>query len=260
MNTHKNIKTILVDDEENNLKFLHSLLKENCLALDIIETVSNANDAMLMIQELQPQLVFMDIDMPGMTGFELLKKLEPLSFEVIFVTAYNEYALEAFEYNAIGYITKPIVTEKLVAAVEKSIIKIEEKKHTEHIFTLLENVQQKNVSDKIALPTMQGLQFVKLTQILYLESNGNYCNFFLNDNSKIMVSRQIGEYEKLLPTDNFVRIHDKHIINLTYISEYVKGSGGEVVLENGIRLNVASRRKDELLSRFEKWLRKLPNK
>jgi two-component system, LytTR family, response regulator len=240
----------------NNIHFLQSLLQENCTALDIIETASNANIGLQMIQELQPQLVFMDIDMPGMTGFELLKKLEPLNFEVIFVTAYNQYALEAFDYNAVGYITKPIITEKLVAAVDKAVEKISSKKYTEHIFTLLENVQQKNVNDKIALPTMQGLQFVKTDCILYIESSGNYCNFFLSDNTKIMVSRQLGEYEKLLPVDAFIRIHDKHIINLTCIKEYIKGTGGEVVLENGTRLIVASRRKDELLSRFEKWLRK----
>ncbi len=252
----KNIKTILVDDEANNLKFLHSLINVHCATLDIIETASNANDGLMMIKELQPQLVFMDIDMPGMTGFELLKKLEPLHFEVIFVTAYNQYAMEAFEYNAVAYITKPIVTEKLVAAVEKAVLKIEEKKYTQNIFTLLENVQQKNITDKMALPTLQGLHFIKLNQIYYIESSGNYCNFFLDNDTKIMVSRQLGEYEKLLPTDAFVRIHDKYIINLTCIKEYIKGSGGEVVLENGARLAVASRRKDELLNRFEKWLRK----
>jgi two-component system, LytTR family, response regulator len=256
MSTLKNIKTILVDDEANNLQFLQSLLKDNCPSLQVLETANTAADGLLMIKELHPQLVFMDVDMPGMTGFEVLKKLEPLSFEVIFVTAYNQYAMEAFEYNAVAYITKPIVTEKLVAAVEKAIIKIEEKKYAEHIFSLLENVQQKNEHDKIALPTLQGLQFVKLNQICYIESSGNYSNFLLADNSKIMVSRQLGEYEKLLPADNFVRIHDKHIINLTCIKEYIKGSGGEVVLENGARLTVAARRKDELLSRFEKWLRK----
>jgi two-component system, LytTR family, response regulator len=256
MSTLKNIKTILVDDEANNLQFLQSLLKDNCTSLQVMETANTAADGLLMIQELQPQLVFMDVDMPGMTGFEVLKKLEPLSFEVIFVTAYNQYAMEAFEYNAVAYITKPIVTEKLIAAVEKAIIKIEEKKYTEHIFSLLENVQQKNEHDKIALPTLQGLQFVKLSQICYVESSGNYSNFLLADNTKIMVSRQLGEYEKLLPADNFVRIHDKHIINLTCIKEYIKGSGGEVILENGARLTVAARRKDELLSRFEKWLRK----
>jgi two-component system, LytTR family, response regulator len=256
MSTLKNIKTILVDDETNNLQFLQSLLKDNCPSLQVMETANSAADGLLMIQELKPQLVFMDVDMPGMTGFEVLKKIEPLNFEVIFVTAYNQYAMEAFEYNAVAYITKPIVTEKLVAAVEKAIIKIEEKKYTEHIFSLLENVQQKNEYDKIALPTLQGLQFVKLNQICYVESSGNYSNFLLADNSKIMVSRQLGEYEKLLPADNFVRIHDKHIINLTCIKEYIKGSGGEVILENGARLTVAARRKDELLSRFEKWLRK----
>jgi two-component system, LytTR family, response regulator len=256
MSILKNIKTILVDDEANNLQFLQSLLKNNCPSLQVMDTASSAADGLLMIQELQPQLVFMDVDMPGMTGFEVLKKLEPLSFEVIFVTAYNQYAMEAFEYNAVAYITKPIVTEKLIAAVEKAIIKIEEKKYTEHIFSLLENVQHNHEHDKIALPTLQGLQFVKLSHICYVESSGNYSNFLLADNSKIMVSRQLGEYEKLLPADNFARIHDKHIINLTCIKEYIKGSGGEVILENGARLTVAARRKDELLNRFEKWLRK----
>ncbi len=252
----KKIATILVDDETNNLLFLQDLIKIHLPQLDIVATAENGHDGLVYIKELKPQLVFMDIDMPGMTGFELLSKLEPLAFEIIFVTAYNQYAIEAFEYNAVAYITKPIVTQKLTAAVEKAIIKIEEKKYTENIFSLLENVQHKNEHDKIALPTMQGLQFIKLTQICFCESSGNYTNFHLTDNSKIMVSRQLGEYEKLLPADTFVRIHDQHIINLTCIKEYVKGSGGEVILENGTRLNVASRRKDELLSRFEKWLRK----
>ncbi len=252
----KKVTTILVDDEINNLMFLQALIKEHAAQLEIIATTENAQEGLQLISELKPQLVFMDIDMPGMTGFELLKKLEPLSFEVIFVTAYNQYAMEAFDYNAVAYITKPIVTQKLTAAIEKAITKIEEKKYTENIFSLLENVHHKNKHDKIALPTMQGLQFIKLTQICFCESSGNYTNFHLSDNSKIMVSRQLGEYEKLLPADTFVRIHDQHIINLTCIKEYVKGSGGEVILENGTRLNVASRRKDELLSRFEKWLRK----
>ena len=164
--------------------------------------------------------------------------------------------MEAFDYNAVAYITKPVITEKLIHAVEKAVVKIDEKKYTRHIFSLLENIQPTNTEDKIALPTMQGLQFIKLGQICYCESSGNYTNFYMVDNSKILVSRQLGEYEKLLPIEMFVRIHDKHIINLTCIKEYIKGGGGEVILENGTRLNVAARRKDELLSRFEKWLRK----
>jgi two-component system, LytTR family, response regulator len=136
MSTLKNIKTILVDDEQNNIAFLQSLLTQNCPSVNIIETTNNATDGLAMIKELQPQLVFMDVDMPGMTGFEVLKKLEPLHFEVIFVTAYNQYAMEAFDFNAVAYITKPIVTEKLVAAVEKAQSKIEEKKYTQHFYII----------------------------------------------------------------------------------------------------------------------------
>jgi two-component system, LytTR family, response regulator len=250
-----NIKTIIVDDEVNNIAFLKSLLKENCPAIEIVETTNRPDIGLQMITMLQPQLVFMDIDMPGMTGFELLKKLEPLTFEVIFVTAYNQYALEAFDFNAVGYVTKPIATEKLIAAVEKASKKITDKKYTEQIFSLLENVQQKQGGDKVALPTLQGLQFISLSKIAYCESNGNYTTFFLENNAKILVSKQLGVCEKLLPEDTFVRIHDKHLINLSKVKEYIKGSGGEVILEDGTKLIVSARRKNELLGRFEKWLK-----
>jgi two-component system, LytTR family, response regulator len=250
------IDAIIVDDEVNNIAFLKSLLQENCPAIKIIETTNRADIGLQMISVLEPQLVFMDIDMPGMTGFELLKKLEPLKFEVIFVTAYNQYALEAFDFNAIGYVTKPIATEKLITAVEKASKKIADQKYTEQIFSLLENVQSKKTGDKVALPTLQGLQFIAVNQIMYCESSGNYTNFFLVNNSKIMVSKQLGVCEKLLPADTFVRIHDKHLINISAIKEYIKGNGGEVVLENGTKLTVSARRKNELLSRFEVWLKK----
>jgi two-component system, LytTR family, response regulator len=250
------IKTIIVDDEVNNIAYLKSLLQQNCPAINIVETTHRSDIALQMITMLHPQLVFMDIDMPGMTGFELLKKLEPLTFEVIFVTAYNQYALEAFDFNAIGYVTKPIATEKLIAAVEKASKKIADKKYTEQIFSLLENVQQKQSGDKVALPTLQGLQFISLSKIAYCESNGNYTTFFLENNTKILVSKQLGVCEKLLPEDTFVRIHDKHLINLSKVKEYIKGNGGEVILEDGTKLIVSARRKNELLSRFEKWLKK----
>ncbi len=252
----KKIQAILVDDEVNNLEYLQSLIQKNCPQIEINATYTSATAALQAMQNQQPQLVFMDIDMPELTGFELLKKLEPLQFEVIFVTAYNQYALEAFEHNAVGYVTKPIASNKLLHAIDKAIIKIEAKNYTQNLFSLLENVHPKSDNDKIALPTLMGLQFVKLSQILYCESSGNYTQFYLLNKLKILVSRQLGEYEKLLPPDTFVRIHDKYIINLTFINEYIKGSGGEVVLENSTHLPVAVRRKDELLSRFEKWLRR----
>ncbi len=251
------INCIIIDDEAKNIKLLQNMLAMHCPVVKIIATDTEAKNGLLLIDELQPQLVFLDVEMPHLNGFDLLKKLEPVEFETIFVTAYSHYAVEAFEHHATGYITKPINAEKLVAAVNTAVKRIEEKNINKNLFSLLEqNTKQAATPDKIPLSTSNGLIFVKLADILFCESSGNYTNFYLNDDKKIMVSRQLGEYEKLLPETNFTRIHDKYIINLSFIKEYIKGSGGDVVLENGKELPVASRRKEDFLARFEKWIKR----
>ena len=256
------INCIIIDDEAKNIKLLQNMLQMYCPAVKVLATDTEAKNGLLLIDELQPQLVFLDVEMPHLNGFDLLKKLEPVNFEIIFVTAYSHYAVEAFEHHATGYITKPINAEKLIAAVNTAAKRIEEKNINKNLFSLLEKNTQAAAPDKIPLSTSNGLVFVKLAEILYCESSGNYTNFFLCNDAqqpaakKIMVSRQLGEYEKLLPETNFTRIHDKYIINLSFIKEYIKGSGGDVVLENGKELPVASRRKEEFLARFEKWLRR----
>lgn len=250
------INCIIIDDEANNIKLLQNMLGLYCPDINILATDTVAKNGLLLIDELQPQLVFMDVEMPHLNGFDLLKKLEPVNFEIIFVTAYSHYAVEAFEHHATGYITKPINTEKLIAAVNTAIKRIEEKAINKNLFSILEHSSKGAAPDKIPLSTSNGLVFIKLADILYCESSGNYTNFYLNDGNKIMVSRQLGEYEKLLPEIDFTRIHDKYIINLHFIKEYIKGSGGDVVLENGKELPVASRRKEDFLSRFEKWIKR----
>ena len=250
------INCIIIDDEAKNIKLLQNMLEVYCPAVKVLATDTEAKNGLLLIDELQPQLVFLDVEMPHLNGFDLLKKLEPVNFETIFVTAYSHYAVEAFEHHATGYITKPINAEKLIAAVNTATKRIEEKNINKNLFSLLEKNTQAAAPDKIPLSTSNGLIFVKLAEILYCESSGNYTSFYLCNDKKIMVSRQLGEYEKLLPEINFTRIHDKYIINLSFIKEYIKGSGGEVVLENGKELPVASRRKEEFLSRFEKWIKR----
>jgi len=250
------INCIIIDDEAKNIKLLQQMLETHCKQVNVIATEQKAKNGLQLITELQPQLVFLDIEMPHLNGFDLLKQLEPVNFEVIFVTAYSHYAIEAFEHHATGYITKPVNTEKLVAAVGAASKKIEEKKINRNLFSFIELNSRQSASDKIPLSTTNGLVFVKLSDIMYCESSGNYTNFYLCDDKKILVSRQLGEYEKLLPETNFIRIHDKYIIQLNYIKEYKKGSGGEVILENGKELPVASRRKEEFLSRFEKWIKR----
>ena len=250
------INCVIIDDEAKNIKLLQKMLEMHCPSLNILATETDAKNGVQLVTELQPQLVFLDIEMPHLNGFDLLKALEPVNFEVIVVSAFSHYAVEAFEHRATGYITKPINSDKLVAAVNAATKKIEEKNINKNLFSLLEQNTQKSAPDKIPLSTTNGLVFVKLSDIMFCESSGNYTNFYLCDDKKIMVSRQLGEYEKLLPETNFTRIHDKYIINLSFIKEYIKGSGGDVILENGKELPVATRRKEEFLSRFEKWIKR----
>jgi two-component system LytT family response regulator len=250
------ISCVIIDDEAKNIKLLQKMLELHCPDIKILATDTDAKNGMQLIEQLHPQLVFLDIEMPHLNGFELLKKLEPVNFEVIFVTAFSHYAVEAFEHRVTGYITKPVNTDKLIAAVNTAAKRIEAKNINKNLFSLLEQNTQKSEPEKIPLSTSNGLIFVKLSDIMYCESSGNYTNFYLCEDKKIMVSRQLGEYEKLLPETSFIRIHDKYIINLSYIKEYIKGSGGDVVLENGKELPVATRRKEEFLSRFEKWIKR----
>ncbi len=250
------ISCIIIDDEPQNIRLLQNMLEMHCPSVKIMATETGVKRGLQIIKELHPQLVFLDVEMPHLNGFDLLKKLEPVSFEVIFVTAYSHYAVEAFEHHATGYITKPVKAEKLMAAVDTATKRIEEKSINKNLFSLLEQNSKQAAPDKIPLSTTNGLVFVKVADIMYCESSGNYTHFFLCDDKKIVVSRQLGEYEKLLPENNFTRIHDKYIINIHYIKEYIKGSGGEVVLENGKEIPLATRRKEDFLARFEKWIKR----
>jgi two-component system LytT family response regulator len=249
------LNCILLDDEQRNLQLLQNVLQQHCPQLNVVAAETDVKKGILLVQELQPQLLFLDIEMPHMNGFETLKKLEPLNFEVIFVTAYSHYAINAFDVHATGFVTKPINAEKLVAAVTTASQRIEQKTINKNLFSLLES-NNKSTTEKIPLSTTNGLVFVKIADIMYCESSGNYTHFILSDGKDILVSRQLGEYEKLLPETGFIRIHDKYIINLAFIKEYIKGSGGEVILENGKELPVAARKKEDFLSRFEKWIRR----
>jgi two-component system, LytTR family, response regulator len=248
------INAIIIDDEPQNIKLLKNMLAMHCEQVNIVTTETDAKAGILAIKSEAPQLVFLDVEMPALNGFDVLKLLAPINFEVIFVTAFSHYAIEAFEHNAVGYVTKPINSEKLVAAVKAAEKKINSAEAGQAVSQTVE--QLVNANDKIPLSTTNGLIFVKLDDIMYCESSGNYTNFFMQDAKKIMVSRQLGEYEKLLPEANFCRVHDKYIVNLKYIKEYIKGTGGELILDNGAGLPVSTRRKEDFLARFEKWLRK----
>jgi two-component system LytT family response regulator len=242
------IKAVLIDDEPLLVKNLEGLLKKYCPQVEVTGSANSLSAGKELIEAALPDLVFLDIEMPYGSGFDLLKSFESPTFEVIFVTAFDHYAVKAFKQSAIGYILKPIDIDELKAATHKaeSIIKSHQgNKSIEHLLNAFNNKQSSPT--KIGLPTLEGLMFVKLDTIVFCKSSGSYTEFHFKDGSTHLISKQISDCEKILPSNMFFRIHNENIINLNLVSKYVKGRGGYVILENGISFNVSLRRKEEFL-------------
>lgn len=240
------IKTILIDDELSCTETLEIELNAYCPNVDVIGKYNSAKEGLLAIQKDKPQLVFLDIEMPWMNGFELLQSLGDFSFDVIFVTAYDEFAIKAFKFSAVDYLLKPVQKEELISAV-KSVLKHKEKRSVDY---LLHQVSTKKKDfDKLALPTMEGLVFVPLADIIYCQSDSNYTTVIRHDGSSTIVSKTLKSISEILKDDSFFRIHQSYLINLQYVSKYIKGQGGEVVMVNGKHLPVARSKKDELLAK-----------
>ena len=248
----KRIKALIVDDEELARKNLEILLSDYCPIVEVIGTAANAREAKRFISTNHIDLLLLDIEMPNGSGFDLLESLEDeINFKIIFITAYHEYALKAFKYSAVDYLLKPINPDELQEAISK-VRPGEDHESKAKIETLIDNIQRKGeLINKIALPSMEGLQFVNLDDIIYCESLDNYTQFYLLDGRRIMVSKTIKYFEEALDESRFYRVHRSNIINLKYIDKYVKGEGGYVVMKQGQRIPVSRRRKDSFLHLFQ---------
>ena len=249
------IKTILVDDEPRGLASLQKLLQLNCPDAEVIACCSSAEEAKDAISQLKPQLVFLDIAMPGITGLDMLNELKEINFEIIFVTAHNNYMTQAFQFSAIDYILKPVDDELLVKAVIRARKRIEEKNGGKRIETLIHNIGQKNNSQKMKLciPSLKGFQVIEIQDIIYCEASGNYTNFHFTRHPFICASKPIHEYEELLADRNFIRIHKSFLVNLEHIKEYIRGEGGSVILTNGHEVEVSRRKKDMLMTKMKEY-------
>ncbi|MDP9230301.1 MAG: LytTR family DNA-binding domain-containing protein [Bacteroidota bacterium] len=247
------LRTILVDDEPRGINSLQKLLQLNCPEVSVIGSCSNVDMAIEKINELRSDLVFLDIGMPVKNGFDLLKELKQTPFEVIFVTAHNQFMIEAFHFSAIDYLLKLVDDDLLVDAVKRAKTRIAEKTGSKNIETFLHNVQIKQGPQnmKLCIPSLKGFQVVELHDILYAEASGNYTNFHFTNRSLICASKPIHEYEELLSDCNFVRIHKSFLVNLGHIKEYIRGEGGSVILSNGNEIEVSRRKKDMLLSKMK---------
>jgi two-component system, LytTR family, response regulator len=244
------IRCIIVDDEVKSQKSLKILLEDFCKNVSVLALCKSVAEAEKAIIELKPDLIFLDIELRRETGFDLLTRLENFDFEVIFTTAYSEYAIKAFKFAAIDYLLKPIDIKELKNALER-VAKIKSHSITDRLSELVQNLQGGGTENpKLALPTSEGLVFVKIADILYCEAVSNYTEITMVDGKKFLVTRTLKEYEELLPAQNFFRIHHSSVINLNAVKKYVRGDGGYVVMVNDKSLDVSKRKKDGFLERI----------
>lgn len=244
------IKSVIIEDEIRSRKILENSLKNYCENVEVSGFAETVASGIETIRNIKPDLVFLDIDLPDGSGFEILDQLEKPWPDIIFVTAYNEFAVNAFRISAIDYLLKPVDPEQLQAAVEKASNNSDSE---DQQFKKIETFKENNVSgrlNKMVLPTFNGLQFVRTDQIVRLKADGNYTTFYLVDGNKFLVSKPIREYEALLENLGFYRVHQSSIVNLNLIEKYIRGEGGIIVMEDGSEVEVARRRKEGFLLRL----------
>lgn len=244
------ITCILVDDELKSRESLKILIEDFCENIEVKALCQNVAEAMDAIRVYKPDVVFLDIQLQRETGFDLLTKLDNINFEVIFTTAYSEYAIKAFKFSAIDYLLKPIDIDDLKRAIAKVEKRVGDSLG-QRIQQLMSNLKSSSAENyKLALPTTDGLIFVKVSDILYCEASSNYTEITLMDNKKYVVSRTLKEYEDLLSEYDFFRIHNSFLINLNAVKKYVRGEGGYVIMVNDKSLDVSKRKKESFLSRI----------
>lgn len=248
------ISSILVDDEPKNLRILRGLLNEFCPEVSIVGEAQSADEAELLIKELNPQLVFLDIEMPFGNAFQLLEKMMPVQFEIIFITAFDNYMLKAFKYSALDYLLKPVTIEELVAAIQRADFRIKQKNINTQLTNLFDNQRTEQTGDKkLLVEALDGsLIFIAFKDIVKIRAEGGYTYIHSIDGKQYFSDKTVKEYEDMLPEALFFRIHHSFLINRNVIKKVYPGRGGLVELTDGSKVEVAVRRKTEFLE----WLGK----
>jgi two-component system, LytTR family, response regulator len=241
------IKAVIIDDEENNILNLQSLLKQYCPELIVVATARHATSGVQNIMQHKPDIVFLDIEMPDQNGFDLLRSLPEHNFEIVFVTAHQQYGIQAVKFAAIDYLLKPINIDELKMAVAKAVRKRVQRKNNiqlENLMLLLK--QQPKAEHRIALPTAKETRLAKTDEIIRCESLNNYTNFYFANGEKLMVSKPIYEYEELLQDYQFIRCHQSHLVNKKYIKSWVKEDGGYLLLEDKTQVPISRQKKEAI--------------
>lgn len=245
------IKTIIIDDENNALEVLEIMLKKYCPEVEILEKCNSGNAGIEAIEKHKPDLVFLDIEMPHINGFDVLNATKRYKYKVIFTTAYNQFAIKAFKFSAIDYLLKPIDFEELKEAVKKIASTENHSTFEENLQKLMAQIQQPK-QKRIALPINNSLQFFDFDEIIRLESESNYTHIFLANNRKITLSKTLKEVEEKFEGQDFFRVHQSHFINLNHIDKIYKGENAYLVMKDGTQITISRHRKDEFLDLIKK--------
>jgi len=244
------LKAIIIDDEPDCVKLLALQLKMYCPQVQVVAECTESETGFTKIKELLPDMVFMDIEMPVMNGFQLLEKIGTIKFSLVFVTAYDQFAVKAFRFSALDYLLKPIDGKDLKAAVEKAEQRLYPQ--AQQLSLLKEQMHGgiKNLPDKIALPYQNGVIFAEIKNVIYCESDNNYTRFYTEDGKKYVVAKTLGDIQEILEERNFLRIHRQYLINLSHIKKYVRGEGNYVIMSNDQSVPVARNQKERLIEKF----------
>ena len=245
------LKAILIDDEPNSVKLLSLQLQEHCPQVEVVAKCTSSTQGLECIESIKPDIVFLDIEMPIMNGFQLLEKLDEINFCLVFVTAYDAFALKAFRFSALDYLLKPIEKEALKEAVRKA-----EKQHRvdeKQIDMLKTQIHSGQLPQKLAVPYSGGILFIELKEIVFCEADSNYTKIVLTSGKSLLLTKTLRDVQEFLQERNFQRVHRQYLINLDHIKEYVRGEGNYLIMSNNVNIPVSRNQKEELLNRFG-WL------
>lgn len=242
------LKTIIVEDEKCSRETLKNLLEEFCIDVNVIDTAASVTEAVTKISVSNPDVIFLDIELQTGTGFDVLTQLKDINFEVIFTTAFEQYAIKAVKFSSLDYLLKPIDVEELQNAVEKARTKKNQNVYKKQLETLMLNLKQQQPKlNKICLATSDGFEFVNVNDIIYCKAEGSYTSFVLNNNKKILVSKHLKEYENLLLEQDFTRVHNSFLINLKEVKKNVKVNGGYIIMNNNDTVTISRSKKEDFI-------------
>lgn len=245
------VQTVIIDDEQNNVENLCRLIDRHGPDLVVAGTANNAADAENLINNLKPDLLFLDIQMPGASGFDLLRRLSEIRFEIIFVTAFDQFGIQAIKFSAIDYLLKPVDVDEFKVAIEKAKKRVYDRATSQSVDNLLEYLQAgRKAAPKLALPTLKETLYVSTDEIVRCEATNSYTTFYLRSGEQITVCKTLKDFVELLKVHDFIRTHQSHLVNIHYVKSYLKEDGGTLLLENQNRVPISRQHRELVKSRL----------